>query len=150
MKKIKLTQGKFALVDNEDFNLLKKRKWHLTYYGYAATNINRKSTLMHHLIVGKPPLTLDTDHINRDKLDNQRHNLRFISRRDNMLNTGIRSTNKSGHKGVHWDKENKKWVASITKYGKYINLGRFTNIDGAVHARRQAEEDYSEKVKQYA
>lgn len=75
----------FAIVDTEHKNL-DKYFWSKSKNGYAQANINGKVTLLHHMVVGKPSKPLVTDHINRNKLDNRKVNLRFVTERENALN----------------------------------------------------------------
>lgn len=127
MKTIPLTQNKEAIVSDRDFKELSKYKWHVTAQGYAGRGkvIDGKRTvvLMHREIKqGK-----EIDHINCDRLDNRRSNLRISTRSQNMANTPIRSTNTSGYKGVSWSKSNKKWYSYICIEGKTKCIGHFTD-----------------------
>src|SRR5205085_11306347 len=88
--------GKFAKVSDEDFDFLNTLKWHVSDRGYAKTYYQGKHRQMHQFVKGK-----DLDHINRDKLDNQRENLRPANRRQNNANTTRK--NPSGYKGVYKD-----------------------------------------------
>jgi hypothetical protein len=154
MKKIILFGGKYALVDDDDFELVSKYKWHVTYKGYAETSIylgggrkNRKvkKLKMHRVILEKHNLIqedLETDHINRNKLDNRKSNLRMVTNQLNQLNTGLRKDNTSGYKGVHWDKLNKKWRAQINYNGKKIGLGYFQTA-------KEASGSYKEAINRY-
>jgi hypothetical protein len=76
------------------------------------------------------------DHINRNKLDNRRENLRIASKGENAINSKVPSNNTSGFKGVTWDKSKGKWQAQIMYQQKYIHIGRYTNLADAVEARR--------------
>ena len=141
MKKIKLTQGKYALVDDEDYKNLSKHKWYFSH-GYAIrdTSINgrRKRIYMHMAII--PQKTgLVTDHINMNSLDNRKCNLRIVTRSVNQINRGLQSNNTSGYKGVTWNKKSNKWQAQIKLNGKHILLGYFKNIKDAVTSRKNAE-----------
>mgnify|MGYP001597782528 CR=1 FL=1 len=88
MKYINLTKGKRAIVDDADFETVSGCKWH--YVSYAMRNIreNGKQTkwYMHWSIIGKPKNGLQVDHINENKLDNRRLNLRICNRSENMIN----------------------------------------------------------------
>ena len=151
MKKIKLTQNKCALVDNADFEWLNQWKW--TYdstNGYAyrrkhlpssRKNQKCKKIYMHRLINQTPP-KVPTDHINRDRLDNRRANLRTVTSSQNSINSGLRSDNKSGCKGVYWDSATNKWGAEIKVNHKRIILGKFTDLQSAVEIRKNAEKVY--------
>jgi hypothetical protein len=130
MKRIKLTQGKYALVDDKDFSWLNKMKWHYMNSGYAGTEnyigkINGKYTykhlLMHRLINDTPEFIkgnrVETDHINRDKLDNRRCNLRTTTCRENNLNKALYKNNTTGYKHIRWDDKRKKFIVQISFNG---------------------------------
>ncbi len=91
MKKIKLTKSKFALVDDEDFDYLNQWKWHYTGTGYAGRKIypngryDQKMLYLHRVIM-QTPVGLDVDHIDHDRLNNQKSNLRNCTRTDNLKN----------------------------------------------------------------
>ncbi len=132
MKKIPLTQGKFALVDDEDYKALSAYKWYACKSigkMYARRNIRvdgkQRSLLMHIAIMGKLP-GKEIDHLSGDGLNNQRHNLRHCTHTENMNNQGPRARNFSGYKGVSWDKESKKWRVQIAVGSKKFLLGHFT------------------------
>lgn len=82
------------------------------------------------------------DHINGNGLDNRRENLRLATRSQNSINRGKQSNNKSGYKGVSWNKRDKRWTAQITINKHIINLGGFDTPE-------QAYEAYKEAAKQY-
>ena len=149
MRKIKLTQGKYALVDNEDFEWLSQWKWVFNngyavvsrYIGGGSKNAKRATIYMHRLI-NKTPSGFETDHINRNKLDNRKENLRIASKNLNSINRGLRKDNTSGYKGVGWEKRRKKWYASIMINQKSKTLGCFNNIQDAIFIRQEAERKY--------
>lgn len=125
-----------CLVDDEDFEELNKYKWCLNnnYVGRRKTLSFRKSTIvyMHRELI--PSDKHDIDHINRNKLDNRKENLRACSRSENMRNTPKRGDNTSGYKGVTFDHRDKCWYAQITVNRKHHYLGRFKNIHDAAAA----------------
>lgn len=135
-KKIKLTQGKYALVDEEDFEYLNQFKWH--FDGLYGAKKSPKKIYMHRLLMNSPK-GMEIDHINQNKLDNRKSNLRVVNRSLNMFNVGLRKTNTSGHKGIGWNKNKNKWHAKIMIDYKNINLGYFSNIKDAINARKNAE-----------
>lgn len=139
MKKIKLTQGKFALVDDEDFDWLNQWKWH--YDGSYAAHKASKKVYMHRLI-NKTLSGFQTDHINRDKLDNQRNNLRTVSSSQNSLNITVRTDNKSGTTGVFWRQDRRKWSVYINKDGKRRYLGHHVNLNDAIKIREEIVKEY--------
>lgn len=134
MKEIKLTQGMVAKVDDEDYGWLSEFNWFFDRYAYRTVQKNNKkrSVRMHRLIADKMfkeiPVGLDVDHINRDKLDNRRENLRLLTRSENILNSekSINST------GVYWDKARKRWKSHVR--GK--DLGRFDTREEALSVSR--------------
>lgn len=143
MKQIPLTQNKFALVDDKDFEWLNQWKWHYIQVGYAARREypSRKYIYMHRFITNAKKGD-EIDHVNYYTLDNRRENLRIADRSKNMANTKLRSTNKTGCKGLFWDKERNKWQVKITFRYKNIHLGRFDNKNDAIQAYNQAALKY--------
>lgn len=149
MKTIELYHGQLALVDDADYEQLAKRKWHLSSNGYVITTMHfyedgkrmTRQPSMHRILMEAKP-GQEIDHINRDKLDNRRSNLRFCSRVENLLNTKVRVDNRSGYKGVRWKTDKKMWLAEIGYSGKTLFLGHFAEIESAIQARQVAEKRY--------
>ena len=141
MKRIQLSRGMVALVDDEDFDYLNQWKWcwsksRGTYY--ALRRVGRKGVThvsMHRLIMGNPEKKM-VDHINHDGLDNQRSNLRICSTRENNLNLrGLRANNSSGISGVSFNKSAQKWQAYVsTPKKRVVYLGIFLNKEDAAMA----------------
>lgn len=129
---IALTQGKVTLVDLEDFTLLSQFKWHLSNVGYACRSYKNKKCYMHRLITNAPD-GMDVDHINGNKLDNRRSNLRVVTRSQNMANLKS-ARSKSGYKGVVWNAALKKWQAQIKVNYKNHSLGYFITAIEAANA----------------
>lgn len=138
MKRIPLTQGKFALVDDELFDYLNQWKW---YYkeGYAARTLK---TIRMHRVIMNAPIGVEVDHRNRNKLDNQRTNLRLADDFLNNQNQGIRKDNTSGQKGVHYNSLQSKWVARLQFRNKRIFLGSYKTKEEAIVAYQQAQTEY--------
>lgn len=135
----------FALVDDEDYEEMMKYKWY-TYLrkdkpSYAVTSIKGKQIFMHRLIA-KTPEGMLTDHINQDKLDNRRENLRHCTHAENMRNVSSWRTNTSGHKGVAWNKKDKRWIAYVVYNGRNIHLGEFIEKEDAIKARQDSVKKY--------
>lgn len=82
------------------------------------------------------------DHINRVKNDNRMDNLRLATNAENAQNKGMSSKNTSGAKGVTWDASNSKWMAQIAVGGRNYKLGRYSDINDAIAARKEAEDKY--------
>lgn len=140
MKCIELTQGNFAMVDDEDFEYLSQWRWKANNYGYAITT-NRQKLYMHRMLM-KFPKGKIIDHINHDRLDNRKENLRICSIKENLRNRTKNKNNTSGYKGVSWNKIAKKWVSYIRVDGKRINLGYFDDITKAAEAYKTASDKY--------
>lgn len=134
MREILVSNKLVSFVDDDDFDLLMRFKWWLSTKGYAFTHIKRKYTSMHRM-VSNPPLGMNVDHINRNKLDNRKSNLRFATTRQNIANSGPRKHNKLGVKGVTWDGMGKKgYMARIRINGVPKYLGRFLTVGEAAEA----------------
>lgn len=145
MKRIPLTQGKYAIVDDEDFEELSKVRWYYDYR-YAARNLPRcnkiQRTIRMHQVVMQTPKGMDTDHINGNKLDNRRENLRICARSQNHANKNKLSNNTSGFKGVTFDKRLQKWLAQIYIQNKKIYIGVFEKTEDAARAYNKAAKKY--------
>lgn len=130
---IPLTQGKFAIIDDDDFEKVNIHKWCLkktSHNLYAKRGCNKKTIHMHHLIL-EPKDEHIVDHINGNGLDNRKQNLRLCTHGDNMKNIKIRKDNLSGVRGVHWDKNAKKWFCQLQHNGKKIYLGLYKDLEEA-------------------
>jgi hypothetical protein len=99
---------------------------------------------MHKLVAAKkrPPITGQVDHCNRNKLDNRRSNLRAATTSQSKANEGLRSTNKSGYRGVCWDRRDKAWRACIVVNRRQISLGYDQDKKAAAKAYNQAARKY--------
>lgn len=138
MKEIFLTQGKVAIVDDDDFQCLSSWKWHLCSNGrYAGRceviNGRKKTILMHRQIVGAPAGT-EVDHKNLDKLDNQKHNLRICLPSQNRKNRPARRDNVTGLRGVRLNRETGRFGARIYADGSPVWLGYFPTKEEAYSA----------------
>lgn len=144
MKLIPLTQGKFAIVDDEDFDLVNRFKWHYTSLGYAIRNArvgDNYPIYMHRLIIDAPS-NRQVDHISTDKLDNRKKNLRLATVHQNRCNRGKTIKNTSGYKGVFLDKRDSTWYSKIKTNGKQIYLGRFKCPEDAAASYAVAARSY--------
>lgn len=122
---IPLSRGKHALVSPEDYDKLAKHSWYCGHRGYAMrsknmSNDRRKTVSMHREILGAGA-DQEVDHINRNRLDNRRENLRVLGHSANLHNRGAYGS--SGVAGVSWDKRKGKWRAEIGRNGKRAWLG---------------------------
>src|SRR5258708_4039644 len=117
MKYIKLTQNKFAIVDDKDFEYLNQFRW---FYSnkYAKRSIwypkiKRQKQIRMHNVICKPINDMFVDHINGNTLDNRRENLRICTQTENNRNRKISKNNQSGLKGVSFFKN--RWRAIIKR-----------------------------------
>jgi hypothetical protein len=149
-RRVKLTQGKYAIVDPEDFEELNQYKWFCTHYGYACRKIPKKlrkdpkqySVLMHRELCPVPE-GMVVDHINRKPHDNRRANLRPATKQQNCWNARFKSSpGGSKYTGVYFDKRKGKWRVHIGIDGKHRSFN--TYADEAEAAKR-----YDELAKKY-
>lgn len=135
MKKIKLTRGKYAIVDDEDYEELVKHKWYAVmgksgnFYAKRdyriKERVNVKSCLMHRHIA-KCPRNMSVDHANGDGLDNRKSNLRVCTVQENNWNMRVQTKNKhSKYKGVTFCSYTKKFKAYYSMNDRQIYIGRF-------------------------
>lgn len=145
MRRIALTQGQVALVDDADYEWLSQWEWYAmkaprTFYARRNGPRNSKghqtSVLMHHEIFGGEP-----DHINRNGLDNRRSNLRAADSSQQMWNSATGKPNRSGYRGVcrySGRTSHKNWRAYIRVRGRQITVGWFATPLEAARARDEA------------
>lgn len=152
MKKIPLTQGKYALVDDTDYELLKQHTWfvHKGLYSHYAVR-NEKDDIgkfrfvwMHREIMQTPDGFL-TDHIDGNGLNNQRTNLRVCTAQQNQHNRAPHKNCSSKYKGVSWKNSGKKWVVRIHHNYQSKHVGVFADeIEAARAYDKAAKEAFGE------
>lgn len=120
------------MVDDEDFEEIAKYRWSLSANGYARRSFmcdgKLRHTYIHRQLLGlsyRDKMVID--HIDGDKLNNQRSNIRVCTVSSNMFNRGKLSNNKSGYKGVSWNKKSSAWQAQIRFNKKHKFLGLFSD-----------------------
>lgn len=153
-REIPLTRGKIAIIDDEDYPLVSKYKWHAWHYQkgnspwYAIHSVNHKVQIkMHRLILGLKKGEF-CDHINGDGLDNHRCNLRIVTHHQNMMNQKKPSGGTSKYKGVHRRKDVNRWASSINFNGKCYYLGHFIDeVEAAKAYDKKAKELFGEYAK---
>jgi hypothetical protein len=147
-KRIKLTWGKYAIVDPDDYQRLSKYNWCAvkrtrTWYAYTFT-IDGKPLLMHRLVANAPKRMV-VDHINHNGLDNRRTNLRLCTHQQNQRHRRPKRGCSSKYKGVSWSKTRMKFRAMICLNAKRIHLGYFVSeIDAAKAYDKKARELFGE------
>lgn len=147
MNRIKLSNGGYTIVDPDDFIFLNQWKWR-NDNGYAKRrqrikDLEHPITIHMHRVINCTNSELQVDHINRNKLDNRKSNLRSVTQSQNDFNKPLAIHNTSGYKGVHWHKNKRRWIARIGN--KW--LGTFSSKTEAIHARRSAEFVYILPIK---
>ena len=143
------------IVDSKFLDYLKSfdRYISIDSRGYAYFSYCGQDVYLHRLLTNTA-LFFDTrdkdieiiDHINRNRCDNRIENLRMIKKSENPVNCSVYSNNKSGHKGISWLERLRKWQVNIQYKNKNHYIGVFENIDDAILARKQAEQDVFGKV----
>lgn len=137
----KTTTGDEFLFDLADYDLVKRHAWHIGD-GYARTNLSSgKSIFLHRLILGPPP-DVYIDHINRNRLDNRRANLRWATKSQNSVNSGLCRKNNTGYKGVSFHKIRHKYRARIKVFGSEKHLGLYNTPQEAAIAYNDAASFY--------
>lgn len=137
MVEIELTKGKVAIVDDEDYGLIVGFSWHYCG-GYATAKKKSKETnrfyhvCMNRLILGVEDSRFVVDHINGDKLDNRRSNLRVCTQAQNRRNTKCHQGSAVNYKGVSINKG--KYVAVIGVGYKVFHIGSFNTAAEAAKA----------------
>lgn len=137
---VKLRSGEEMLCDIEDWDKLKGYTWRMNKQGYASAAINKRQKRFHVKVMGRKNGYV-IDHKDRDKLNNQRNNLRFVTKSGNAVNSKLSKNNTSGVKGVRKARSG-RWVACLMLNGKNIYLGTYDTIEEAAEARRKGEEKY--------
>lgn len=128
MRRLPLSRGESALVDDADFDWLSRWKW--CFNGRYATRTEgigeaKVNIALHKFIMKTPPGFL-TDHINGNRLDNTRANLRIVTPAQNRTNSAPWKNSISGLKGVYWHTTTQKWVVTVrNKERKQIYVGLF-------------------------
>ena len=135
-------------IDIEDLDRTLKRKWRMDNWRYASSGHSQHKsqeyvTLQNYLLKYNKTI----DHIDRNRLNNRKYNLRKSNKKLNARNKSIRSNNTSGIIGVSWNKRDNNWETYISINYKKINLGSYNNINDAIITRLKAEIKY---FKEYA
>ena len=140
---VELNNTKRIMMCNvEDWERNKNHTWN-ERYGYAKTITNKKEIAFHSM-VKKCPEGYVIDHINRNRFDNRRDNLRITTQYVNSLNRTVSQLSSTGVKGVY--KEKNKYRTEITIKGKKLYLGTYDTLEKAKQVRLQAEQKYYDPI----
>lgn len=137
--RVPIGRGLFAIVDDEDFELVSNYRWHPhrsrdNALYYASTNVKM------HRLVTKAPLGVMVDHINGDALDNRRCNLRLCTNAQNQQNTRSRGGT-SQYKGVSFIAKAQKWLGSFVYEGERYHCGLFESEQECARAVDKARQE---------
>ena len=147
---VPLTQGYEAVIDAADVTLVDGFNWFAHVFRRRDRSIRAiyaerrgphsggQTTIIMHRVIDATPSGMETDHIDGDGLNNRRSNLRAATKAQNQHNAKTRVDNKSGAKGVHWDKRNRKWRVQIAVMAKNKHIGLFTTFADAQEAYAKA------------
>lgn len=123
-------------ISKEDYEFVSQNYWHYMD-GYVKST---RHGLMHrHFMKEQLVEKLQVDHINNNRLDNRRSNLRVVTQQENLNKKTTYKSNTSGHPGIKWNKRLNKWQAQITRNKQRAHLGVFESFQEAVIARKIAE-----------
>lgn len=133
MKKIYLKNKDInVVVDDQDFDSLNKLKWYLSSTGYAVRRMKGKTTYMHRIICNTPD-GLFVDHINRNRLDNRRSNLRNVTWAENRNNISVHKDNVN--KTLNIDFHRNVYRVRIQRNKQQVFIAYSQSLDGAVSLR---------------
>ena len=130
------------VISTKDYDIIKNYYWYVDTHGYVVTrNTDGKYIRMHRLIMGAQDNEL-VDHIDRNRSNNVRENLRITNAAGNAINHNVRKNNLSNISGVTWYEDNQKWRAFVILGGKnkYVYYG--DSKEDAIRARLKAELKY--------
>lgn len=140
----KNAEGRVAMINFDDYDLRGFRWKYNPKTGYAFTHVGTEIVYLHRFVASRMGLDLDpkvVDHIDGDRLNNCRSNLRSATRSENAMNRRKQKNNTSGRVGVY-QLPNGKWNPQIKVNGKTKSLGRYDEFEEACRVREMAEKEY--------
>lgn len=143
VKEIILSNKSISLVDNKCYKRLNKYNW-FTGNKYVQTKIKVNNKILNiymHRLIMNAPKGVQVDHIDGNKLNNQKSNLRLVTNGQNQMNSKNTKGSSSKYKGVTWDKNRNKWTVHICLDWKIKHLGRFEKEIDAVKAYNEVAKE---------
>lgn len=130
-------------IDETDWDVVSQYKWAIAGDGYPTANVetdqfSTQAKTLHLFLLGPAPEGLEWDHVDRDRLNNQRGNLRAVTHTENVWNATPRYDNTSGFKGVSWYRKYGQWRVQISVDGRVRHVGYFDSIVEAAAAYADA------------
>ena len=148
MIKVELSKGKAAKIDDDDLEKVSFCSWNFDRYARANVWLKdekKYKVIYMHRIIANAPQGMDVDHINGDKLDNRKENLRVCTRSENLHNLRGKSRSKSGLRGAYRELNRGKgcrWFSQMSVRGKMHHLGRFDTAEEAHEAYQKAHKEH--------
>lgn len=139
------SNGNEFVIDIDDYERIKDYCWYVNKDGKVQTSMNGKTVGLHRFVMNLHDNNYEVDHINHDRTDNRKNNLRIVTHEENMKNIKTPKNNTSGRVGVEHLKNN-KWKAKIHIGNKYISK-TFDTFEEAVEKRIELEEQYFGKMR---
>lgn len=144
---VQVSKEKYAIIDACDVYLVENFKWNISSHGYAKRTVTKqngkKTTVYMHRVIAATPHGFETDHINMDRLDNRRSNLRAVTTAENQWNTiQCREGKETGGKGVCIHKRTGKFQVRIRHKGKRYHVGLFDDEISAFNAYAEASKKF--------
>lgn len=151
-KEIELSKGKIALVDDGDYPWLIRQEWYFDGRYAAGSKYHHDryqaglkvwtTRLYMHRHILDAPANLTVDHIDGDKLNNTRANLRLCTQKQNGWNTKGQARGSTGYKGVRFEPRRNCWVAEMSVNGRGLYLGAYTTPEAAAYAYDRAAQEH--------
>lgn len=138
-----------VLLDIEDISKVNNTVWSFSTGGYVRTKYKDTGicTCIHRVILEVTDSNVVVDHINMNRLDNRKSNLRLANKSQNSMNRETPKNNTYGFRGVSYDKRRDKFRAYIKVDQKQISLGYYTSFEDAKTARLEGEVKYFKEFK---
>ena len=124
-----------CIIDTDDLEKVSEYSWYVNPKGYILCR--REETTYIHRLITSCPKGKQVDHINRNKLDNRKENLRIVTNRQNCQNRALMPNNKTGYRGVYFENYTQKYRVQLVIDGKTMDFGRYEDIDVAGYVAGQ-------------